>query len=193
MCGAEFPLKVAVLGEGTAMGYGDDLRPPAGIPNASPAQPNWPPAEQRYYPPPAPMRPVQSAPIQSGNMRWVPGPPPAERPEVTAPSRYEPPDEEPDERAPPRYAPPPPYPQRIEQREEPAPAGRPMSIYAPGVAAPDDIPDDAVLPPGRAARLTSARSRPITRRSISRRRSAPCPRSGRCAARTRPPRSCRRR
>src|SRR5664280_3583801 len=40
MCGAEFPLKVALLGEsGAAIGYGDDPRPPAGIPNAS--QPRW--------------------------------------------------------------------------------------------------------------------------------------------------------
>ena len=36
MCGADFPLKVAVLGESTAaMGYGDDLRPPGSIPNAA--------------------------------------------------------------------------------------------------------------------------------------------------------------
>ena len=35
MCGADFPLKVALLGESTAMSYADDLRPPAGIPNAS--------------------------------------------------------------------------------------------------------------------------------------------------------------
>ena len=130
MCGADFPLKVALLGENSAMGYADDLRPPAGIPNARPAQPNWPPSEQRYYMPAAPVRPVQSAPIQSGNMRWVPGPPPAERPEVTAPARYAP---------------------AIEPPEAAAPSGRPMSIYAPGVAQPDDIPDDAVVPPGRAA------------------------------------------
>jgi hypothetical protein len=63
-------------------------------------------------------------------MRWVPGPPPAERPEVTAPARYAP---------------------AIEPPEAAAPSGRPMSIYAPGVAQPNDIPDDAVLPPGRAA------------------------------------------
>jgi Extensin-like protein C-terminus len=156
MCGAEFPLKVALLGEGTAMGYADDLRPPEGIPNASMAQPRWPAGEPRYASPP-----VQSAPIQNGNMRWVPGPPPVERPEVTAPARYAPDVEQPDPRG--RYAPPsesypqqieqrdaPRYEQRYEQRYDPAPAGRPMSIYAPGVAAPDDIPDDAVLPPGRA-------------------------------------------
>jgi hypothetical protein len=121
MCGADFPLKVALLGEGTAMGYADDLRPPEGIPNASAAQPRWPVSEPRYAPP---------APVQGQQMRWVPGPPPAERPEVTAPARYAP---------------------AIEPPEAAAPARRPMSIYAPGVAQPDDIPDDAVLPTGRAA------------------------------------------
>jgi hypothetical protein len=123
MCGADFPLKVALLGEGAAMGYADDLRPPASIPNGSVDQPRW-PSSQPYY---TPAQPVQSEPIQRGNMRWMPGPPPAARPEVTAPARYAP------------------------TPEPAAPAGRPMSIYAPGVAQPDDIPDDAVLPPGRAA------------------------------------------
>ena len=32
MCGADFPLKVAALGESPAMGYGEDLRPPGAIP-----------------------------------------------------------------------------------------------------------------------------------------------------------------
>src|SRR6476660_2445831 len=51
MCGADFPLKVAVLGEGAAaIGYGDDLRPPGSIPNAS-QMPNWPINEPRYTPP----------------------------------------------------------------------------------------------------------------------------------------------
>jgi len=125
MCGADFPLKVALLGEGTAMGYADDLRPPASIPNGSVDQPRW-PSSQPYY---TPAQPVQSEPIQRGNMRWVPGPPPTARPEVTAPARYAP---------------------AIEPPEPAAPAGRPMSIYAPDGAQPDDIPDDAVLPPGRA-------------------------------------------
>jgi len=131
MCGADFPLKVAVLGESTALGYADEPRPPAGIPNASDAQPRWPPSEPRYAPL-APVRPVQVAPVQSepmqgGNMRWLPGPPGIERPESTAP-----------------------YSRSIEPPQTAAPADRPMSIYAPGVAPPDDIPDDAVLPPGRA-------------------------------------------
>ena len=39
MCGAEYPLKVAALGEGSsAFGFADDLRPPASIGN----QPRWP-------------------------------------------------------------------------------------------------------------------------------------------------------
>src|SRR3990167_2052641 len=45
MCGADFPLKVAALGESSALGYADEvLRPPGGIPNAGrpAAQPRWP-------------------------------------------------------------------------------------------------------------------------------------------------------
>lgn len=46
MCGAEYPLQVAALGEGSgAFGFADDLRPPASIGN----QPRWPVAQ-----PPAP-------------------------------------------------------------------------------------------------------------------------------------------
>jgi hypothetical protein len=48
ICGADFPLKVAALGPSTALGYGDEYRPPASIPNAG--QPR---------------------------MRWITGPPPA--------------------------------------------------------------------------------------------------------------------
>jgi hypothetical protein len=136
MCGADFPLKVSMLGESTAMSYADDPRPPEGIPNASPAQPRWPPSQPLSQPRYAPPAAVQSEPIQSGNMRWSPGPPGIERPEVTAPARYAPPAAQ--------YSP------SYEPSEAPAPAGRPMSIYPPGVAQPDDIPDDAELPPGRA-------------------------------------------
>ncbi len=120
MCGADFPLKVALLGESQALSYGDDLRPPGAIPNAPGDQPRWPPLEQRYAP----------APVQGEQLRWVPGPPPAVRQEA-APAPYTPA----------------PYSPAVEQRAPAAPAGQPMSIYAPGVARPDDIPDDAVLPP----------------------------------------------
>jgi hypothetical protein len=41
MCGADFPLKVSALGEANAaIGYGDDVRPPAGIANSS-QMPRW--------------------------------------------------------------------------------------------------------------------------------------------------------
>ncbi|HLA20387.1 MAG TPA: extensin family protein, partial [Pseudolabrys sp.] len=127
MCGADFPLKVAALGESSRLGYADDPRPPGAIPNASSAQmPRWPASAPFYARPvqaqPVQVRPVQTQPVQGQQMRWAPGPPGIERP---------------------RYAPP------IDAREPTAPAGRPLSIYAPGVAQPDDIPDDAILPPGR--------------------------------------------
>ncbi|MBI5129611.1 MAG: extensin family protein [Rhodopseudomonas palustris] len=48
VCGAEFPLKVAALGEGGAIGFADDLRPPAAIGGAS--QPRWPGAQPSYAP-----------------------------------------------------------------------------------------------------------------------------------------------
>ncbi len=135
ICGADFPLKVALLGESSAMSYGDDLRPPGAIPNADVAQPRWPPVERGYAPP---------APVQGEQLRWVPGPPPAARP-AAEPAPYTP--------AP--YAP------ATEQRAPAPPAGQPMSIYAPGVARPDDIPDDAVLPPGRDQRTQPAYNAPV--------------------------------
>jgi Extensin-like protein C-terminus len=158
VCGADFPLKVAALGESSAIGYADELRPPGAIPNGSSAQmPNWPPTEP--YARPA-VRPVQTQPAQARQpqMRWVPGPPAIEQPRYVPapePSRYEPRIEEP-RYAPaleqPRYVPSAHdrYAPAIEPPEVSAPVGRPMSIYAPGVAQPDDIPDDAILPPGRA-------------------------------------------
>jgi hypothetical protein len=118
MCGADFPLKVAALGESSAVGYADDLRPPGTIPNGSSAQmPRWPLNEPSYAPPdPVQVQPVQTQPVQGQQLRWTPGPPAIERPDMTAP------------------------------------AGRPVSLNPPGVAPyPDDIPDDAVLPPGRGA------------------------------------------
>jgi hypothetical protein len=77
ICGTDFPLKVAALGDSGAFGFADELRPPAPIPNVSP---RWPLAEPRYAP----------------DARYAPEPryaPPAE-------TRYSPPPET-------RYAPPP--------------------------------------------------------------------------------------
>ena len=46
VCGAEFPLKVAALGESsTALGFADDLRPPAAVGRG---QPRWPGAQPNY-------------------------------------------------------------------------------------------------------------------------------------------------
>ena len=149
MCGADFPLKVAALGESSAIGYADDLRPPGAIPNASAAQmPRW-PASEPSYARPVQLQPVQTQPVRGETLRWVPGPPGIEQPRYApAPeqSRYAPAVEQP------RYAPPierDRYAPAVEPPERRAPAGQPMSIYAPGVAQPDDIPDDAILPPGR--------------------------------------------
>ncbi|MEH2510271.1 hypothetical protein V1291_001625 [Nitrobacteraceae bacterium AZCC 1564] len=55
VCGAEFPLKVAALGEpNSSLGYVDDLRPPASIGN----QPRWPISQ----PPPSYSQPSYSPP-----------------------------------------------------------------------------------------------------------------------------------
>ena len=86
MCGADFPLKVAAVGESSSLvGYADDLRPPGSIPNGSRQMPRWPINEPQYAPP-APVPSVQSAPAQAPRMRWVPGPPPAENPGYGAPA-----------------------------------------------------------------------------------------------------------
>src|SRR5262249_60569339 len=58
MCGADFPLKVSILGESAPLGYSDDLRPPATIPSG--ASPRWPIAKpdnaDAPQPPPPPSR-----------------------------------------------------------------------------------------------------------------------------------------
>ncbi len=145
MCGADFPLKVAALGESSTLGYSDVPRQPGGIANTSAAQmPNWPPSEARY---------AQPMPAQAPQMRWVPGPPAIGAPDVTAPQV------EPRQYEVPQYAAPQPAAPQYS-----APAGRPISLYPQGVAPPrDDIPDDAILPPRNAApqRLQPAYNAPV--------------------------------
>ncbi|MEA2941254.1 MAG: hypothetical protein QOD09_1783 [Bradyrhizobium sp.] len=59
VCGAEYPLKVAALGEsGGSFGYADELRPPASIGGD---QPRW-PVSQPQYAPSAPSWPANSSP-----------------------------------------------------------------------------------------------------------------------------------
>src|SRR4051812_41701936 len=56
VCGAEFPLKVAALGEGGAsFGFADELRPPAGIGGD---QPRWPVSRPQ---PASPMSPYPAS------------------------------------------------------------------------------------------------------------------------------------
>ena len=56
MCGADFPLKVAALGESSLMGFADDLRPPGAIPRYAPITPRpvaSPGYDRQPYPQPA--------------------------------------------------------------------------------------------------------------------------------------------
>lgn len=62
-CGADFPLKVAALGSGTAMGYSGEIRPPGGIPNAS-NQPRWPINQPYNSQPPSMSQSQQAYPSQ---------------------------------------------------------------------------------------------------------------------------------
>ena len=56
ICGADFPLKVAALGESPALAFAGDIRPPGVIPGGGPSQPRWPvsqpPPSDAYVPPP---------------------------------------------------------------------------------------------------------------------------------------------
>src|ERR1051325_4335411 len=53
MCGADFPLRVSMLGEGGPLGFADDPRPPGGIPRV-----------QEYPPPPPRPAPAFPGPTQ---------------------------------------------------------------------------------------------------------------------------------
>ena len=142
MCGADFPLGWRRLARARGHGlwrriYGRRHRSPMLLR----AAPRWPGNGTLYAAGTGAIRavqvaPVQSEPLQSGHLRWVLGPPGIERPEASAPAGQPIPRE--------------PY-------EEPSrrPAGRCRSIAA--ASLPDDIPDDAVLPPGRAARPSPPR------------------------------------
>ncbi|CAN5204748.1 extensin family protein [soil metagenome] len=93
-CGAEFPLKVAALGEGmSSLGYADDLRPPGSIGN----QPRWPVSQQ----PPSTQQPSYSSqpPSYPSQQPYQAARPPSYPEQAGAPMRLsapgtEPPDEE---------------------------------------------------------------------------------------------------
>ncbi len=54
MCGADYPFKVAALGDTALLGYSGELRPPGDVPNAGPQR--WPVTNDNYVPPPPPAR-----------------------------------------------------------------------------------------------------------------------------------------
>ncbi|RKE68297.1 hypothetical protein DFP91_4672 [Pseudorhodoplanes sinuspersici] len=78
MCGADFPMKVAALGDSPMLSYSGDLRPPGDVPNAGSSNggaQRWPVTnEPRYTPPPSPQQvypgeqqysnPMRPAPVQ---------------------------------------------------------------------------------------------------------------------------------
>jgi hypothetical protein len=81
MCGADYPLRVSSLGVEMALSFGDDLRPPASIPNAPrTTPPRWPIAEP---PNGAPVYEPAGAPRPQVDTRTLPPP------RGAAPQRYD--------------------------------------------------------------------------------------------------------
>jgi hypothetical protein len=67
ICGADFPLRVAALGEASPMAFADDLRPPAAVPGASAVtQPQWPLARTPRYVPASDSAPLSAARSNAG-------------------------------------------------------------------------------------------------------------------------------
>ena len=95
-CGAQFPLKVAALGEGSpSFGFADDLRPPASIGN----QPRWPiPPAPPTYANPALRQPSYAAPASGPISLTAPGVA-RQQDEIDLPARDAPPSRD-------RYSPP---------------------------------------------------------------------------------------
>ena len=85
MCGADFPLKVSVLGENALLSYSDDPRPPAAIPAATPRWPIRPgdPPAAPSDPPPAQSRVLPQ--YRSPSLQPAPGAPPSDAPMLIVP------------------------------------------------------------------------------------------------------------
>jgi hypothetical protein len=63
VCGADYPLRVSVLGASSPLGYSDELRPPGDIPLRSPATPRWPVAPPSEAPAAAPRAAMPDQPV----------------------------------------------------------------------------------------------------------------------------------
>jgi hypothetical protein len=162
MCGADFPFKVTALGDAPLMSYADELRPPAPIPNASSDMPRWPPSEPRSDPPqriapvdvaPARSPPVYTAPVRGETLRWVPGPQGIIRSRSAAPASQpmsiSPPDVTPTTTMAPHTAP-------MRAAPLPPPSSY-QSSYPRAAVRPNDIPADAIIPPGGSAAVLAPR------------------------------------
>ena len=160
MCGADFPLKVSMLGEGAPLGYEDEpVRPPGDVPRAAPAyprqQPQY-PANPQYgapaYPPPhgyPTNTPFAVNPAYPHDTRLPPNTsyPPQPR---DSQDDYEPAAPYPDAQqasAPAPYEPPAPYPS-AQQGPPPAPS-QPSAPYsrAPGPNGPISLAPPGYEPP----------------------------------------------
>lgn len=73
ICGADFPLKVAAIGEGAPIGYADEPRPPGSVPSRQPLATYAP--RPVYYDPAQPAYPQQSYPPQSDPQAAAPNGP----------------------------------------------------------------------------------------------------------------------
>ncbi|MGI8525349.1 MAG: extensin family protein [Pseudolabrys sp.] len=127
MCGADFPLKVAALGEDAPLiGYADELRPPGAIPGGPE---RWPIVQQpRYAPPPAPRyEPAAGGyELPGAPMSIVP-------PSASTPQGYDPRDATV-------------QPLRVPGAPQYQPRGPQYSTPSQDADEDDDIPDDAVVP-----------------------------------------------
>jgi hypothetical protein len=123
ICGADFPIKVAAIGEGSAVGYDEELRPPGGIPGRQPL------ANPQAYTP----RPVYSESY-----------PPQQQYPAAAPYQYPPPQQYPQQAYPQQAYPQQPYPQQAYPQS--AAQNGPMSLRPSGVA-PAEAEDEAEYEP----------------------------------------------
>jgi len=118
ICGADFPIKVTAIGEGSAVGYDQELRPPGDIRGRQPL------ANPQAYAP----RPVYSEPYPPQQQYPAAAQYP---PQYPLPQQYPPSQQYPQQQAYPQQA----YPQA-------AAPNAPMTLRAPGVA-PAEADDDA--------------------------------------------------
>jgi len=126
ICGADFPLKVASLGDSALMGFADEMRPPGTIPQYGPVTRRAPAAPQyEPYPQTYPSQPSYGAPYRSSEPYRASEPYRSSEPyrPETAPQYQQ------------TYAPP--------YGSSRAAPGAPMSLRPPGVGPEEDEPEEA--------------------------------------------------